>query len=81
MNYSASDDISNAINHQKTEEMGKRGCYPTFTIIVHLLISQHPRGGKGRRPDRDKASYIPRAMTRGVDRERSILGIKLEGPK
>ena len=39
MNYSASNDISNAINHQKTEEMGKCECYLTFTIIIHLLIS------------------------------------------
>jgi len=39
------------------------------------------KGGKGRRPVRDKAPYIPRSMTRRVDRGRSILGIKFEGPK
>jgi hypothetical protein len=45
------------------------------------LEREDDEGGKGRRPVGDRVPYIPRAMTRRVDRERSILGTELEEPK
>jgi len=61
---------------------------PWFETWIRLKREQTPKlrdggreGREDRKPDGNSILYIPPAMTRRVDRERSIFGTELEEPK